>query len=66
VLHYLGPVAARYHEDVIHALGADGRSHFRRTPQAGRGGGLSLRGAGPVLRNNVVSGNSPDETVEIP
>lgn len=48
------------------ALGADGRSHFRRTPQAGKGGGLSLRGAGAVLRNNVVSGNTPNEIEEIP
>lgn len=48
------------------ALGADGRSHFRRTPQAGKGGGLSLRGAGAVLRNNVVSGNTPNDTEELP
>ena len=48
------------------ALPADGRSRFRRTPQAGRGGGLSLRDAGAVLRNNVVSGNLPNEVEEIP
>ncbi|MFI5206728.1 MAG: DUF1565 domain-containing protein [Gemmatimonadales bacterium] len=45
---------------------ADGRSHFRRTPQAGKGGGMSLRDAGAVLRNNLVSGNTPNDTEEIP
>ncbi len=48
------------------ALGADGRSRFPRTPEAGKGGGLSLRDAGAVLRNNVVSGNTPNDVEEIP
>lgn len=48
------------------ALGADGRSRFRRTPQAGKGGGMSLRDAGAVLRNNVVSGNTPNDVEEVP
>ena len=48
------------------ALGADGRSRFRRTPQAGKGGGMSLRDAGAVLRGNIVTGNTPNDVEEIP
>jgi Right handed beta helix region len=48
------------------AAGPDGRSRLRRTPQAGKGGGLSLRDAGAVLRNNVVTGNVPNDVEEIP
>jgi hypothetical protein len=48
------------------ASGADGRSRLRRTPQAGKGGGLSLRDAGAVLRNNVVRGNVPNDVEEVP
>jgi hypothetical protein len=49
------------------ALPADGKGHLRRVqPMAGKGGGISMRDAGAVLRRNVVRRNVPDDVDAIP
>ncbi len=50
-----------------HALGPDGRTRLRRPPpMAGRGGGLSLRGANAELRDNVIRDNTPNDEERLP
>jgi hypothetical protein len=49
------------------AVGPDGRSQLRRAPpMAGKGGGLSIRDAGAVLRDNVITANSPNDIEQVP
>ena len=49
------------------ASGPDGLTRMRRPPRmAGRGGGLSVRDAPAVLRNNVIEDNQPNDVEEIP
>ena len=48
------------------ARGPDGRTRRRRPPpMAGRGGGMSLRGANVRLEANVVRDNSPNDVEEL-
>jgi len=50
-----------------HARGTDGRSRLRRPPpMAGRGGGLSVRDAAAVMRDNIIRDNTPNDVEEVP